>query len=582
MFVPALAILLVAASCDVGDIDPDDILVTYESGGGDPCQDPQLRDMANVQPSDGGHRFVGTNQRDIIFGTPGNDTLFGNGGDDIICGLGGDDYIDGGAGRDHIFAGPGDDIVHGRAGSDTLWGGPGADVLFGDILDDTLHGEAGNDILIGGHGTDVLDGGRNNDFLRGDTGNDTFTGGDGFDVASFATAMPPGQPEVKNDGSRNPVTGVQIRFQGTCDRGGCANGDGGQEPLHGIEEIVGSSFADDIQAPGRVVQNGLGDSAPTPSSTVLLDATRNRAGQLVDVGVVVLGSPESDHVRIVGQGTIVNVTSTGGPLTAVPPCVSVSADQVHCDVGQFIASTPHRPAPFHFLVGWGDAGDDVVELAGFFPRDFEAHVNGGPGNDHLIGGDEDDVLFTGTDGQDFLEGREGDDALLSESHHTLAWKNGNRPESATYTDGADRLDGGPGNDQLVADYVCGGHRYLGGPGHDIAGFARSGHHAINAQLGGPSRYKSTWWGYAANMDLCGSVQSRWTSWKRGVSADLEVLEASDGDDHLWGDDSTDVIWARAGSDHVWGLDGDDEILGGDGHDVIDGGRGKNHVEYGAQ
>lgn len=579
----AAALLSSAAACDLGEVDPDDILETYAAAGLDPCSDPDLRSLADVSASDGGHRFVGTNRRDVIFGTPGADKIYGNGGDDIICGLGGDDVIFGGGGRDHIFAGAGADVVHGGAGSDTIWGGPGPDVLFGDILDDRMHGEGGNDVLIGGHGTDLLDGGGGNDFLRGDTGNDTFNGGSGYDIISFATAMPPGQPEIKNDGTANPTTGVQVYFEGRCDRGGCANGDGGQEPLHGVEEIVGSSFRDDIRGGGRTVLPGLGDDEPTPTSTVLIDAAENRAGELIDVGVVVLGSPGADRLRIDGQGAVVEVTSTdGAPLAAVSPCKSVSLDRVRCDVGGFIASRPHRPAPFHFVVAWGGAGDDVIELAGSFPRELEAHASGGEGSDHLIGGDEADVFFTGPDGADWLEGFGGDDALLSESHHTAAWRNGDRPESALYTDGADRLDGGPGHDQLVADYVCGGHRYIGGPGHDIAGFARSGHHPIHAQLGGPATTKTNWWGFAANMDLCGSHPERWTSWRRGKGADLEVLEASDGDDRLWGDDRNDVIWARAGADKVWSLGGNDEIRGGDGRDELHGGSGRNDIHYGNQ
>src|SRR5690606_18736757 len=263
---PAIS-LLPLASCDVGEIDPDELLALSDESGGDACKDPDLRAMASVAASGDGHRFVGTNRRDVIFGTRGADRIYGNGGDDIICGLGGDDYIDGGAGRDHILAGAGHDIVHGRAGSDRIWGGPGADVLYGDILDDRLYGQEGNDVLIGGHGTDLLDGGPNNDFLRGDTGNDAFRGGQGHDIASFATATPPGQPEIKNDGQVNPITGVQVFFEGRCNRGGCANGDGGQEELHGIEEIIGSAFRDDIRAGGRTVRPGLGDDAPTPTST---------------------------------------------------------------------------------------------------------------------------------------------------------------------------------------------------------------------------------------------------------------------------------------------------------------------------
>jgi Ca2+-binding RTX toxin-like protein len=253
---------------------------------------------------------------------------------------------------------------------------------------------------------------------------------------------------------------------------------------------------------------------------------------------------------------------------------------VRCAVADTIASAKHGDAPFHFVAGYADDGDDKFELAGNFPREFEAHVSGGEGSDHLIGEDEQDVFFSGPSGNDHLEGRGGDDALLSESHHTAMWDAGDRPKVSDYHDGADVLDAGDGDDQLVADYVCGGHRYLGGAGNDIAGFARSGNHPIHAQLGGPSQLQTNWYGFAANMDLCPN-QKDWTSWKTGKDADLETLEASDGPDYLWGDDRANTIWGRGGDDHIWGLGGDDIILGAGGHDVIDPGPGKNQVSQGA-
>ncbi len=132
--------------------------------------------------------------------------------------------------------------------------------------------------------------------------------------------------------------------------------------------------------------------------------------------------------------------------------------------------------------------------------------------------------------------------------------------------------------------MCGGHRYNGGPGNDIAGFARSGNHPIWAQLGKPTAAarQTQWYGFAANMDRCGSRPDAWTSWKTGADGDLEVLEASDGPDHLWGSDQDDVVWGRGGGDHIWGLLGDDEILGADGRDVIDGGGGNDRIRYGSQ
>ena len=577
---------VLVAGC-IGDEDPFDLAEIEQLAGRDPCLNPKIIRKATVEASDGGHRFVGTNERDIIVGTKGDDVMFGNGGDDLICGLGGNDRISGGGGKDNIHAGDGEDIVHGESGSDKIWGGPGEDVLFGDILDDYLYGDAGNDTLIGGHGTDHLEGGQGNDFLRGDTGNDTFigdqspdnAGADGHDIVSFATALPPGQPEFHGN-TPNSVIGIRITTEGNCNGGLCANGDGGNEVMRGIEEIVGSSFKDHITANGRAVQTSFGDDilegttgggpgAATPQGMVLIQTALDPSGRIADLGVAVLGGTGADTATIVGDGYRVDII---GAFAAGEGCVAL-ADRVRCDVEAYLAARPHRATPFHYILGWGDDGRDVIELRGDFPGEFETHVSGGNGSDHLIGGPEADVFFSGPDGEDQLEGRNGDDALLSESHHTAAFESGDRPDASQYNDGADTLDGGEGNDQLVADYVCGGHRYLGGPGHDIAGFARSGEHPLHAQLGGPAKLQTEWWGKAANMDLCGNLPGRWTTFRRGVDADLEVLEASDGADHLWGDDGPNVLWGRGGGDHMYGLAGDDKLLGADGRDVIDGGGG---------
>jgi Ca2+-binding RTX toxin-like protein len=591
----ALFSLLSAAACTVGEgMTPTEMVNDDLTAGKDPCSNADLQAQINVHAdANDPHHFQGTPGDDVIFGTAGDDVIFGGGGDDIICAGAGDDYIDGGGGKDQIFAGAGNDVVHGRGDSDWIYGGDGDDVLFGDLLDDHIFGEAGDDIIIGGHGTDVMDGGAGDDFFRGDTGNDTFTGGGGYDIASFATALPPGQPEIASDGTTNTILGVKVAFPTDptkqCEQTGCADGDGGNEPLHNIQEYVGSVFSDHFATNGAKVQpgsygpdfvNGATTGDPTPVSTVLIEAAKDHNGKLVDVGLVVLGSLGNDDITVHGgNGGTVLVTANHA-LTAVAPCTQDGADAVRCDVDQYIASVPHRPNPFHYILAWGDKGNDTITFDGTFPRDVEVSASGGEGDDHLIGGDEQDIFFTGTDGKDHLEGNGGDDALIGESHHDASWDKGDRPKSANYHDGADIFDGGSGNDQLVVDYVCGGHRYIGGPGRDIAGFARSGYHPIHAQLGGVVQLKTQWWGFAANMDLCGDDKSAWTSWKRGKDADLEVLEASDGADYLWGDDGANTIWGRGGGDHMYGLGGNDTLLGADGHDVIDGGPGHNTISYG--
>ena len=584
-----------------------------------PCDDPRAFAKAHnyhlivAGPND--HDINGTDGRDLIVGTAGDDRINGRAGDDIICagagedvvhGDAGDDYIDGGSDNDKLFGDAGNDYIHGRGGGDTIYGGPGDDLLFGDILDDHLFGEDGDDLLIGGHGTDVLDGGAGNDYLRGDTGNDEFIGGPGHDIASFATAMPPGQPDIegkpkgKFDGMRIDFTNRCLDAPGGKQHDGCANGDGGNEPLDDIEVVVGSPYDDEFKKGGHDVRfiGGYGDDecdgaacgTALPAGAdgrvfVSLDVTKAR-----DVGLIVRGTDRPDDIEIVQQGDVFRVRSPQGePLFAGPGCTAEGVATVACTSKHVL----------RYMAVWMDDGNDTVELAEAttgsrrFPIDMTAHVNGGNGDDILRGGDEEDVFFSGPTGEDALYGNAGDDALLSESRKwpakagctaaqmkTDARCTEDKPSAAKYTDGADSLFGGPGDDQLVTDYPCGKHHYSGGGGKDVAGFARSGRFDLNAQLAGNASKKTAFHAHAYNPDLCGVANAT------TFEDDLEILEAADGNDDLWGNDDANIIWGREGNDRIHGLGGndtllgllgDDSLYGGTGNDDLQGGGGNDHI-----
>ncbi len=169
-----------------------------------------------------------------LYGSSFSDTLSGDAGRNIIGGEGGADLIDGRDGDDALSGEAGDDILSGRNGNDRLVGGDGADNLSGgagnDSVDggagnDTSFGEAGNDSFHGGAGTDTLDGGDDNDFLEGGADADTLTGGAGIDTASYASS----------------AAGVTVVLGGASS-GGDAQGD----TLTGIEQVMGSGFADTL------------------------------------------------------------------------------------------------------------------------------------------------------------------------------------------------------------------------------------------------------------------------------------------------------------------------------------------------
>jgi Ca2+-binding RTX toxin-like protein len=140
-----------------------------------------------------------------IVGTSGNDTLTGTAGGDVIVGL------------------EGNDVIHGGGGSDIICGNKGADTIYGeDDPDNLLAGGNGNDRIYGGADSgegDTLDGGGGNDVIDGGS-----TSGDFGDVVLYDAA--PGPVNVNLD------TGVATGY--------------GTDSLSGIENVLGSSFADTI------------------------------------------------------------------------------------------------------------------------------------------------------------------------------------------------------------------------------------------------------------------------------------------------------------------------------------------------
>ena len=91
--------------------------------------------------------FTGTENNDVIVGTPKDDTISGLEGNDIICSKSGNDTIYGGVGIDRIYGGTGNDSIDGGHGNDLLLGGEGQD---------SIDGGHGNDLLLGGEGQDSI------------------------------------------------------------------------------------------------------------------------------------------------------------------------------------------------------------------------------------------------------------------------------------------------------------------------------------------------------------------------------------------------------------------------------------------
>lgn len=499
-----------------------------------------------IQGDEFANNLTGSNLPDLIFGGDGDDTIHGNGSGDIICAGGGADFVDGGPGQDRIYGDGGGDVLHGGMHGDWIHGDDGDDEIFGDILDDKLFGDDDDDLIVGGHGVDHMEGGRGKDWLRGDTNSDDFIGGLGYDVASFTTARPSGR------GERNAPYVMEVDLGHRR-----ANGDGYDERVKGIEQVIGSPFNDDLVGKGKL-EGGFGNDmcngaacgfGQPPLPFAYVDARKR------DTGVIVLGGNDPDHLMISHPGGDVTVFNDGGTITAGPGCQQTRSDLVTC----------HIPYPLRYVMAWGGGGDDTLKISGEFPRDFEAHLDGGEGGDTLTGHGGADLLFGGREGADEMHGGNGDDALISESYEDDRAKTGD-----VYGGGEDKLYGDDGNDQLVSDYPCGHHYYSGGKGLDIAGFARVGTRAINAQLRGPIKDgdKSNFFGKSFLPDVC-NVDTHGTY----LEDDLEILEGSKGNDQLYGNELDNIIWGRQGNDTLRGFGGTDRLYGDQGSDQVFGGDG---------
>ena len=89
--------------------------------------------------------------------------------------------------------------------------------------------------------------------------------------------------------------------------------------------------------------------------------------------------------------------------------------------------------------GGGNDRVRIDQVNGAF-TDEAVTIDGGPGNDTLLGGDGAEVFFGGP-GDDFVDGNRGDDtAFLGEDDDTFHWDPGDANDTIEGQDGLDTLD----------------------------------------------------------------------------------------------------------------------------------------------
>jgi Ca2+-binding RTX toxin-like protein len=435
----------------------------------------------------GGDLLFGQSQNDTLLGKGGFDLLFGGSENDVLTGGDADDQVFGESGNDRMVWNPGDDtdLNEGGDGIDTVEvnGGGGAEVFTAtangtrvrfDRLDPapfsidigtseklvlnanggndsfsatgnlaaliqiTVDGGAGDDTILGSNGVDLLFGGDNADFIDGQQGNDVVFLGAGDDVFQWD----PGDGSDTVEGQDGTDT---MLFNGS---GGAeifeASANGGRVRFtRNLGTIV--MDLDDVEA---IDLNTLGNTDTTIvndlSGTDLVKINVNLAGTIggtagdaaADV-VIVNGTNGADLIDVFGAGTSVSVVGLAAQ-------VSITSSEGANDS----------------LVINALGGDDGVSATTLPAGVIKLTIDGGVGDDDLLGSQGADV-FLGGGGDDFIFGDNGNDlALMGADDDGFQWNPGDGNDTLEGQDGIDTMTFFGANIAENIDVVANGGRVL--------------------------------------------------------------------------------------------------------------------------
>ena len=445
------------------------------------------------------------------------------------------------------------DYVNGGNGNDTLIGGDGADFLYGGAGDDSLQGDAGDDRFeISGTtiGRDVYNGGAGEDYIRLidnvivsqflltsatviDTENLYFreysitgtAGADLFNISGIATVIDYHQFNLL-DGN-DSFTGYQ----------GNDLVDGGA----GDDSLIGGMGND-------VMTGGIG------SDTFIGGAGDD----------TLTGGDGDDIFRIGGTAVGLDVMNGGAGNDAIWLDEDLFTSQLMLTTNNAISVNQLFAASF--TIG-GTGGDDVFNLIGVHSVVHSGPINLMDGNDRFIGHLAGDYVDGGA-GDDGLVGWSGNDTLLG----------GTGGDALDGGAGDDSVDGGEGNDVLVGR--GGDDLLMGGTGIDTVSYL--------AALSGV-RVKM----FVSDLQLISGDEGsdRLVSIERVIGSQYGDLIAGGaladrilgygGNDVLAGVGGNDAIWGHAGNDTLSGGTGNDLLLGDLGNDLIWGEAGRDTLSGGA-
>jgi Ca2+-binding RTX toxin-like protein len=282
--------------------------------------------------------------------------------------------------------------------------------------------------ITGNGGHDTIQGGSGNDTLVTTGGNDCIVGGAGDDTILLGGTIDPTVPDPYCKDHGNP------HYPGSTAYGGAGNdyivgtpeddyisGDAGNDTLHGgdgFDTVDGGADNDLVfgDAQGDSLLGGDGDDSISLNGPDTVDA-----GAGNDLVSPLLTDPVTGNPSAPVMGFV--PSSSGGSLGAPVMSLLPTALPPSC-------STPDSSSNTGASVNGGDGNDTLVGT----PQDDT--LNGGDGDDCISGNDGNDVL-NGGDGNNEIDGGNGDDTI------------------STGVNGSSDMHGDAGNDTFINDANAG-------------------------------------------------------------------------------------------------------------------------------
>jgi Ca2+-binding RTX toxin-like protein len=522
----------------------------------------------------------GTNNADII-------DVFGSGTSFTVVGLAAQINAVGSEGANDVL------VINALGGND----GVTATTVPAGIVKMTIDGGAGDDVLLGSQGADVLLGGDGNDFIFGDGGDDLALLGAGNDVFQWE----PGDGSDTIEGQDGVDRLVFFGSNANETVNIVANG-GRVLFLRDVANVVmdvNRVESIDFRALGGADNIFVGDLTGTDVTTIGLDLHGPNGG----------GDEQPDTITV-------NGTQGADVFGAVGDAGGVTVFGLAAKVNIF-----HQEQANDRLILNGLGGNDVIDATSLEADGIQLTLNGGLGNDVLIG----------SEGNDLIIGGGGDDlALMGAGDDTFTWNPGDDNDTIEGQDGYDVLvfNGANAAENIdisanegrmrffrnVANVVMDANdlervdfNALGGAdvivvndltGTDVvevninlASSAGTG----DAQpdtivlMGTADDDAILVFGDAAGATVMG-LAAQVNIFGHEAANDRLVINALAGDDvvdasglaacillTIDGGDGDDVLIGSDGNDVILGGPGDDILIGGPGLDILDGGPGNNIV-----